>query len=183
MDKNKAVMLYSFHGEILKPNVEQVVASFNYLQDTIASDLEQIKDRYKSIHFVGISLGNIALAMVADRFRDFSSATMVVPGSSLATSMWDGIRTQHLKDELEEHGWTKETLNEVWKPVAPVTYVDSFAGKDVRVIVSTADQMIPTVYQEELVTAMQQAGIDPIVERSRLGHLATIGRYCLTGKL
>ncbi len=180
-----AALAYYLHDEILKPSSDHVVASFERVSDTVAGDLHTLSgtSRYNRINLVAMSLGNPALSMVTSKFSQFDSATVVDGASSLARSMWHGARTQHIRAGIEREGHNLSSLEQAWTNLAPIHHVDALSGKNVRIVVSKTDEIIPTRYQEEFVDAVQAAGIDPIVQRTRLGHYASIARYCLSGEL
>jgi hypothetical protein len=179
-----AVLAYYFHDEILKPSHDQVLASFQNIRDTVADELtEVVKARhYKRINLIAMSLGNPALALTTSLFTDFDSATLVDGASSLAKSMWHGSRTQHVRAGIEVDGFDLNDLENSWSTLAPINHIGGLLGKDVTMIVSETDRIIPTRYQEELVDAVQAADINLSVKRTSLGHYASIGRYCLYGE-
>lgn len=183
--KGDAALAYYFHDEILKPNSNQVLASFESIRDTVAEELDHLLSTrsYQRVNLIAMSLGNPALAIVTSKFTDFDSVTLVDGASRLATAMWHGSRTQHIRAGIEKEGHDLSYLERAWIDLAPINHVGALVGKDVTMIVSKTDEIIPTEYQEELVAAIQAAGIDPTVQRTRLGHYASIGRYCLYGDL
>lgn len=183
--RGDAVLAYYFHDEILKPDTEVVQASYAYLRDTVAAELQELADsnNYDKMHLIAMSLGNPALSTVTGKFRDFDRATLICSGSSLARSMWHGTRTQHIRAGIEQSGHDLAYVEEAWRDIAPATHVDALVEKDVSILVSTTDEIIPTRYQMEFVHAAQEAGVNPDVQTTRLGHYAAIGRYCLYGKL
>ena len=179
--KGDAVLAYTFHDELLKPDVVQVLQSFKVVQKEVAHRLEELSNQYNRIHLIGTSLGCAALCLIAEAYPDFDAATLVVPGSNLAYCMWNGIRTQHIRTELEKSDkhWNYEDLNKVWQPIAPISHVAAFKDKPVTAYISTTDRVIPSDSQREIVGALSEAGADVTEHASRLGHLATIGKYCL----
>ena len=182
--KGDAVLAYYFHDEILKPDTEVVQASYAYLRDTVSAELQELVDShdYEKVRLIAMSLGNPALSTVTGKFHDFDSAMFVCSASSLARSMWHGTRTQHIRAGIERNGQDLAYVEEAWHDLAPATHVDALVGKDVSILVSTTDEIIPTRYQMEFVQAAQEAGVNPNVQTTRLGHYAAIGRYCLYGK-
>lgn len=179
--RGNAVQAYYFNGEIIKPDVEQVRASFSYLGDTIATDLTGITqgDRYTKVGMMAMSLGNLVMSMVSSRFSGFDSAHFVVGASSLATSMWHGTRTPHIRAGIEAQGYDLPAIEDAWSELAPINHISSLVGKRVGLLVSTTDEIIPTRYQEEFVRAVQDAGIDPDVNRTSLGHYASVVKFCM----
>jgi hypothetical protein len=180
-----AALAYYFHDEILKPNLEQVVASFNTIRDTVSNQLSEVADarNYERVNLIALSLGNPALAITTSAFTDFDSALFVNSASSLAKSMWRGSRTQHVRSGIEDEGHSLRDVEHAWSDLAPINHIGRLVGKDVTMLVSVTDRIIPTRYQEEYVDSVQSAGIHPSVQRTRLGHYASIGRYCLYGDL
>lgn len=176
---NNAVLECQFNDQILEPNVERVHQSFEYLQRTISTELHHIHETYERIHFLGISIGNVALAMTARKFPDFSKATMVLPGSNLAASTWEGIRTQHIALELSGQGWTMSELEEAWIELAPKTNAHAFRGKDVKTIISRYDRVVPTRYQREMENSLGESGSNLTTKYTKFGHAGTIIRFCL----
>lgn len=85
--QGNAVLAYYFHDEILRPDVEQVAASFAHIRDTVSEHLTAVSGNYTKTKLIAMSLGNPALAMVTSQFTEFDSATLVVGASSLARSM------------------------------------------------------------------------------------------------
>lgn len=78
--KGNAVLAYYFHNEILRPDAEQVRASFVCMRNKISVELEEVTKThsYNAVHLIGLSLGNPALSMVTSRFTGFDKATMVL---------------------------------------------------------------------------------------------------------
>ena len=185
-EQNWAVLNYDFHDQILEPNVGRVLQSFENIQTEITADLETIQGQadYQSIHFIGMSLGNVAMSLVASEFPEFSSATFVTPGSKLASSMWEGARTRAITKSLSEQGVTKEGLEADWHDLAPIKHARVFKNKTVQTLVSTRDKMIPTSYQLEMDQALVDVGSNVSTSYSRLGHAASLINFCLfSGKI
>lgn len=182
---NWAVIDNTFHDEILKADAKQVLASYSHIQSTVTEHLLKAtrQRHYEQIHLVGISLGNVALALVADAFREFTAASIVTPGSSLANCAWNGIRTQHIQLGFEKQGYDRIGLGYIWQKLAPLKYVRTFSGKPVQAVISTTDRVIPAEYQYEITDALDQAGAAVQLKQTRLGHFATIANFYLTGKL
>lgn len=182
--QNWAVMDNTFSGEILKPDASQVLASFNNIQATVTDELRRVVDeeRYESIHLIGLSIGNAALALVASAYGEFTGATMITPGSSLAECVWDGIRTQHIREGLE-HQYSRTTLNEEWQTLAPIEYAPCFTGLPVNLVISTSDEIIPASSQKEFAGALAETGAYTSVTSTSLGHVATIARFCARGRI
>ena len=182
--RGNAVITYDFNGEMLKPDVIQTLASFRQVQREVARELNtlvKVHD-YTEVTLFAPSLGNVALALIAEQFRDFNKAVMVVAGSDLAKSTWEGIRTQAIRESFEAQGYDEQQLVTLWRSLAPASHAAAFSGKDVEFILSMTDEIIPTVYQQEYADALRQAGARVHVVSTRLGHYAAVARACLTGR-
>lgn len=183
--RNNAVLVLSFDDQLLTHDSEQVLASFTNLSEICAEEIVNQTETqgYKKVSLLAASLGTPALAMTASLLDRFDAATLVTPGANLADCMWHGIRTQRVRRELEARGETLATVNERWQPIAPINHLEAMNGKDVRVVLSAADDVIPTKSQLEYAAALVESGVQPTIESSRMGHYGTIGRFCITGKL
>lgn len=177
-----AVLKYDFHDMILEPYAERVEQSFKYIAETISKDLYDLPAwlRYKKVHFIGISMGNVAMAMTAGKYDAFSSATMVTAGDDLASGLWRGQRTQHLRQRFEEQGLTENKLRRYWYDLAPKSYAESFRGKPVKTLVSRNDEIIPSFQQFDMMRALQDHAARVKETYTSLGHTAAITSYCVT---
>jgi len=185
-NRNWAVLNYNFHNQIIEPNPNRVLASYETVQAEISVHLDEIQAgaAYRYMHFIGISLGNVAMALVAKEYPDFSSATFVVPGSNLATSMWEGARTQGIAESMEQQGHTKSEVDEAWRDLAPMNNAVAFREKRVQTFISTTDRIILPHYQSQMNEALINAGSHLTSQSSRLGHGASIIKFCyFSGKI
>jgi pimeloyl-ACP methyl ester carboxylesterase len=183
--RESAVLRYKAHHQVLEPNVSRVVDSFEHIQSTAADDVTRLVEKhgYDHVDLVAASLGNVSLGMVAKALPDFASATMVVPGSNLARGLWQSRRAQAMRQELEEQGVDEATLDNEWSILAPKSAASSLAGKDVRVIMSTTDAVIPPDFQQEMVDIVSKVADHLDVRTTRLGHMASVASFCLAGAL
>ncbi len=183
--RDKAVLWLEFDDQILTHDAGQVLQSFTQVQSQVADMLHELADsgQYDRISLFAVSLGTPSLAMTASVFNQFESAVMITPGSNLARCMWHGVRTRRVRQELAARGETLSHIDEFWQPIAPVNHMEALRGKDVSVIISDADKLIPTRYQNEYIEALVAADLRPAVYRSAWGHYGTIGRYCMLGDL
>jgi pimeloyl-ACP methyl ester carboxylesterase len=181
--KGWAVLVYDFHDQLLEPDEDMVVESFEYIRSQISRDIERLvaEHHYQQVHLIGISLGTVAWALVADKYKEFTSATIVLGGDDLAIDMWHGIRTQHYRQAFEKLHIGIRKLDKEWQTIAPVNHLKHFRGKKVRVVMSLSDEFILTKYQKRLIERLVQNGASVSVKRSRLGHALTIVRFCLFG--
>jgi hypothetical protein len=180
-----SVLTYQFSPEILKPDVDQVIASFTYLQTSIATDLQELllQNKYSKIHLIGTSLGNLPLALASEKFTNFDQVTMVAASSNLAQATWEGLRTQDIRNEFMKNGMTESALNIAWDGIAPKHHVSGLRHNRVNLIISKTDRVIPTKFQLEYLTAVREAGAKVRESYTHLGHYGSIIDFCLNGQL
>jgi predicted esterase len=176
-----SVLLYVFHDDILTSDPETTRQSFEHLSDEIATDLSSIRNDFDRIKFVGFSLGNVALALTTSKFQDFDSVSEVLTASSFAESAWDGIRTRHLRRDMESDDLTLAELRDIWQNLEPANHIGELAGKQVKIVVSDNDRVIPTRLQQQYVSKLDKSGINYESRTARTGHYATIAIECLFG--
>jgi pimeloyl-ACP methyl ester carboxylesterase len=177
-----AVLKYDFHDMILEPYAERVEQSFKYIADTVSKDLYDLPAwlKYKKVHFIGISMGNVAMAMTAGKYHDIDSATMITAGDDLAAALWQGERTQHLRRRFEEQGLTENKLRRYWYDLAPKRYAKYFRDKPVKTLVSRNDSIIPSFQQFDMTQALKTYEARVNDTYTSLGHIAAITSYCVT---
>ena len=176
-----AVLVYDFHDQIIEPDDSMVAASFHFIRDTIAEEVGSLtaKRVYRQIHFIGISLGNVPMTMVADEFSKFTGATMVVAGGDLAVDMWHGLRTRDLRDDFQDEHIGVRALDRDWKEEAPSRHIRHFAGKQLKLILSKNDKFILSKYQLEFAEDIRKINKTVNLRTRHLGHILTIMRFCL----
>jgi len=179
-----AVLDLKFSDFILGPNADEVVQSYGVVEEKVATELDRLAEEhhYRQVHAFGASLGNVALGVVARRFNGFTDTTMVVAGSNLARSMWEGFRTQRLRGYYEAQGVSEDALDKAWHDLAPKTNAGAFNGKPVRLFMSSKDDIIPSKYQVEMERELTGAGAHVRSRTSRLGHYLSVGASCYLRK-
>lgn len=180
-----AILVYDFHPQILEADEKMVVESFRHIQASICEDLDSLTARrgYKKVHLLGISLGSVACSLVADGFKGFTGATLVVGGDDLAIDMWHGTRSQILRRDFQKLHVGIRKLDKDWRYVAPVNHLKNFSGKPVTMVLATADKVIRTEYQKRLAERLKENGAELLIRKNHLGHVLTVVRFCLLGKV
>lgn len=178
-----AVLAYHFDSQILQADEELVMKSFEFIQKQVTAELNLLKRKhgYKQIEFLGLSLGNISLCLVADKFQDFSGATIVAGGDDLAKDMWYGIATKEIRKDFTQENVRIQRLDLDWLPLAPDTHVRSFANKKVDIIMALKDRMIFPQYQKRLANDISKVTDQVTIKKFWVGHTVTVAYYCLAG--
>lgn len=176
-----AVLFYDFHDQIMEPDQEVVVESFRYIRDTVCSEIQKLmaEQNYEQIHFIGISLGGVPLALVSDKFHHFTSVTSVVGGDNLAIDMWYGMRTEPYRRAFEKMHIGVRHLAQEWENVAPDNHLKHFKGKPVKLVISLHDKFVRTEYQKKLARQLEEVGAKVTTKKRLVGHTLTIVRFCL----
>lgn len=180
-----AVITFDFHDQILEPDEDVVVQSFRYIRDAASQALKEQTSLkpYRKIHFISLSMGGVPMAMVADKFKYFTSATCVVGGDDLAIDMWHGLRTEDYKKQFQKMHIGIRRLAKEWNGIAPDNHLKNFKGKPLKFVMSSTDCFVRTEYQEKLAERLVEAGSDLSVKKRRSGHLLTVLRYCYLDRL
>jgi len=174
--KGVSFLTYEFPIGILSSDYISTRDYFSIIRERVNSDISQLKKEYNFTNFemAGVSLGCVNASMIINENPIFEDISLIVPGHCLAESMWNGFRTQHLRQEFENKGMTQEQLIEEWSELAPMNNLDGFKNSKVRVFLSTADEIISYQCGKKLVEKMESAGIKPKVKTfPLLGHYGT----------
>lgn len=100
---------------------------------------------------------------------------LIVPGGSLARSLWTGYRTRDLRAQFEQKGISLGELEERWAALAPTFQASKVRNAEVDITISSADKIIQPDTAHELAAAFANAGnnvnlhVLPV-----LGHYGTI---------
>jgi hypothetical protein len=179
--KGWSVLYYAYHDQIIEPEEKVVIESMRYFRDRACVDINRIVHQkpYRQIHFIGISLGGVPMALVCDKFKYFTGVTAVVAGDDLAVDMWYGARTQRYRMAFEKIHVGIRKLAKDWDAIGPDHHLRHFKGKPVKFILSKHDNFVPTKYQKKLAEELVKCGAVVKIKKRYTGHIMTITRYCL----
>ncbi|MFA6099053.1 MAG: hypothetical protein WCV50_05985 [Patescibacteria group bacterium] len=184
--KGYSCLAYFFPRHILSSDVDKTVEFFNTIKERVKSDIKKLKAEYnfQKIDIIAPSLGVVSACLIANGNQDISNLYFIVPGSCLAASLWNGIRTQHLKNIYEKQGINQEKLINIWGSLAPKNNINALAGKNIFIAISRSDKIIPYRFGKELADLMTKLYPQTTVvqENGHLGHYLTVIKYYLSGK-
>ena len=122
--------------------------------------------------------------LIANDNDDIQNLFFIVPGSCLASSLWNGIRTQKLKNIYERQNISQEQLKTSWGNLAPKNNLDAMRNKNIFISISKSDKVIPYCFGKELAYLAKKLYPNNAIvqENSRLGHYLTIVKYYLFDK-
>lgn len=183
--KGWSILLYDFDDRILSSDDKAVKKAFDNLATTVSKDINRIaKDkRYKEIHLMGLSLGNVPLMMSTPLVKAFHGATLVLPGDDLAIDMWHGMVTQNLKYIYQKKHIGLEKLDREWAAETPYKYLPYLSGKNIHIFISKSDKIIRSDYQKRMADLLIKTESTAKVSVWHIGHALSLARYCLFGPL
>jgi hypothetical protein len=113
--------------------------------------------------------------MTASHNPMVSKLVLQVPANSLVSSLWDGIRSRNFKKKFLEMGITKKKLRKFWKTLEPENNVDGLLGKEVHVVLSKQDRVVPYKYGRKLVSILRKMPVKLSVKtHKKSGHYITV---------
>lgn len=178
-------LAYSLPRTILPHDPNFAPGIFSIVKESIKKDITNIKSRYnfKKIDIIAPSLGVVIACLVTNDNNDITNTFFIVPGGCLASSLWDGVRTQRLKQIYETQGMDKEKLKKLWYSLAPKNNVSILSSKRIFIAISKSDKVIPYSYGKEFAELLKKLYPDTLIkENLHLGHYLTTVKYYLLGK-
>lgn len=175
--KGRSVLSYLFHDDVLTADPELTVECFSNIADNIAADVTTAQEiGIKKFRFIAFSLGCAIVLYAAGERKLAGHFTLVCPGGSLATSLWTGIRTQHLREKFEAKGINRENLEIRWQKLAPsYQAIHNIRNSSADIYYSQADKVIMPDTLPPLINAMSLNGNSLKVHKNHyLGHYGTI---------
>jgi len=169
-------LIYQFPVKILSDNIHLTEKYFKEIKGKIEKDIEEVKNKYNfsEIVMIGISLGCVNASMITNHNSNINKLILVVPGDSLSESLWRGIGTRKLKNQIKKHNVNLKELEKDWEKLDPKNNIDGLSNKDIEIYLSRSDKIIPYTNGNHLVKDMRGIGLNPIVfKNKRLGHYLT----------
>lgn len=176
-------LIYAFNPMILSQNILKVKNSFEFIALNIAEDIKKLlaQKHFRMVNLLGLSIGNVALCITAEKLPRFDNVTLVVPGNNLTSSLWDGWRTRRLRNGIKAEGYKLSELQKEWDDLAPQTHVETLKSHQVQIILAKQDRFIPYQYGKEMFDTLHMLNPLTTCHISPFGHIATILRYSLKG--
>jgi hypothetical protein len=172
--------------DILSSNVKDTIKFFNSITEQIKRDIQKLKDEYnfQRIDIIAASLGCVSACLIANGNKDIQNLFLLVPGSCLAQSLWNGIRTQKLRNIYEQQNINQEQLKNIWKDLAPKNNINLMNDKNIFIAISKSDKLISYSFGKELADLVKKLypKDTTIKENNYLGHYLTVAKYYLFDK-
>jgi len=179
MRQGSSVLMYNFNPLILEDDIIKVKSSFEFIALAVAEDVSALVSHYhfKTVNLLGISVGGVALCIVAEKLPKFHSVTMLAPGNDLAAALWAGWRTRRLRNSIRARGYRLADLEKEWADLAPQNHIQTLKTHPVQIILARKDHFIPYSLGRELYKELKSVNPNTTCTTSRFGHVATILRY------
>lgn len=178
-----STVTYRIPQHILSVNTDHTLRFFITLKEQVKRDIQELKTTYhfSTVDIIAPSLGVVSACLIANGNDDISNLYFIVPGSCLASSLWNGIRTKHLRIIYEQQGLNEEQLIKKWSQLAPKNNISRMQGKRIFIAISKADKIIPYRFGKELADLIQTMYPDnsTVVENTHRGHYLTVVKYYL----
>jgi hypothetical protein len=177
---------YKIASSLLSPDYEYTRNAFKEVIDGVKSGIENMVRQYAftEVQVIGVSIGCVEAAMIANHNPHVNKLVLVAPGSDLAESMWYGLKTQNVRRLFEERGITLSFLKKAWRDIAPENNFDGLKGKEIEIYISKCDANIPYRFGKKLVDRMVAHGLHPRVNENKyLGHYLTVLKYLWSGDI
>ncbi|MFH1207465.1 MAG: hypothetical protein V1668_02555 [Patescibacteria group bacterium] len=176
---------YSFAPDILTADPELTRQRFETFSRQIRDELEEFSklNAINHITIIGVSLSCVTASLIASDNPLVTELIMVVPGYSLADSMWNGLRTRNVRVAMEARGIRLVELQKQWKKLAPEYYLTQLKDKKLKIIISRTDRIIPASFGKRYAEAARK--IIPtvvVIENRWFGHYASILNYSYLSK-
>ena len=177
LHNNSSCLEYEFSSKILSADYKSTQHFFEKIRDSSCKDIEELRHKhgFHSVHLIAFSLGTVNAMMVGNRMPYVNKMILHNPGDSLAGSLWHGIRTQNIKKGFEKQGLSLSNLESRWQGLAPAKNVDKLKGKEVHVILSQKDSIIPYEHGLKLVKSLKKNKVKmKVKEKKHSGHYISI---------
>ena len=92
---------------------------------------------------MGVSLGGIVTLLASRVEPRFKAAASIIGSGDLASVVWDGMLTKLVRQSLEAHGVTKDSLTQTMAPVESMNYAQCNPSLRLLMICARLDLVIP----------------------------------------
>jgi hypothetical protein len=176
---------YFVHPDILNPDYKNSKKYILNLIDVMVKDIDHYSRKYKfnEVHIAGFSIGSLYATIVANRCKQVNKVVLVTIGAPLGDILYDSICTMDIKKIFIKNKVTTRELNRYWKEINPENNINNLKGKEIRIVISTSDQVIKYKYAFRFIKKLEKEGISPIIIKNKnQGHYGTIIHFLLNPK-
>jgi len=180
--KGYSCLAYFFPKHLLLTDAKKTAEVYDFIRNYVRADIAKIQEKhhYKRIDIIAPSLGVVSACLIANDNRDISNLFLIVPGSCLAKSLWNGIRTQKLRKIYERQNINQEKLKQLWARLELENNVKALGNAKIWIAISRSDKVVPYQYGKEFGEQLKKFYPDTLIRENRyLGHYLTVAKYYL----
>lgn len=177
------LLVYEASEGILSDDGKLVASQFREIKDAAVRDIRELlaSGQYKTVDVIGLRLGTGSALYLAISNIPINKLILLCPSVDMAEGIYTGIRTKKIRRSLERNGKTFETYREEMHELTMRKPYD-LRVKEVHVLLSSADEVIPYRLGMELIRSFRSRGINVNVTNHRKrGHYLTFILFCLFG--
>ena len=135
---------------------------------------------YEQFGVLGTSLGSCYAFLASAHDKRIRVNAFNHASTAFGDVVWAGQSTRHIRQALEDAGFTQERLREMWSAISPVSYYDRMASsevdgplKKVLLIYANYDLTFPKEYSLQVVKAFTRVGLNFEKRVLPCGHYTT----------
>jgi hypothetical protein len=121
---------------------------------------------YEHFGVLGTSLGSCYAFLASAHDRRLRVNAFNHASTAFGDVVWAGQSTRHIRQGLEEAGFTQQRLRALWSAISPISYYEQFAGeqgdgpgKNVLLVYANYDLTFPCEYSLQVVDAFRRCGV------------------------
>ena len=135
---------------------------------------------YEQFGVLGTSLGSCYAFLASAHDKRIRVNAFNHASTAFGDVVWAGQSTRHIRQALEEAGFTQEQLRTMWSAISPVSYYNRMASpevdgplKKVLLIYANYDLTFPREYSLQVVDAFTRVGLNFEKRVLPCGHYTT----------
>ena len=135
---------------------------------------------YEQFGVLGTSLGSCYAFLASAHDKRIRVNAFNHASTAFGDVVWAGQSTRHIREALEEAGFTQERLRAMWSAISPVSYYDRMASSEVEgrlkkvlLIYANYDLTFPKEYSLQVVDAFKRVGLNFEKRVLPCGHYTT----------
>lgn len=135
---------------------------------------------YEQFGVLGTSLGSCYAFLASAHDKRIRVNAFNHASTSFGDVVWAGQSTRHIRQGLEDAGFTQERLRTMWSSISPISYYGKFAGeaaggpdKKVLLVYAEYDLTFPREYSLQVVDAFRRHGVNFEPRVLPCGHYTT----------
>jgi dienelactone hydrolase len=127
---------------------------------------------YDRIGILGTSLGSCLSLLTAAHEPLIRAQALNHVSPFFADVVWRGLSTRHVREGLDGHV-DLERLRQLWRPIAPWSYLDRLAAKRTLLVYARYDLTFPVDLSRTLIAEFRRRGLPHEVAVLPCGHYST----------